>query len=85
MTDVLEKLLTSRVVNRRAHGSGSGDPIIVDGLVGSDNDTVALSSVYVNVITSQRLVAVPVYFDDLRYVLNDMTGYGQAGLRLDLR
>jgi len=85
VTDVLEKLLTSRVVNRRAHGSGSGDPVIVDGLVGSDNDTVALSSVYVNVIAGQRLVAVPVYFDDLPVPGSMTIGYGQARPRLDLR
>jgi hypothetical protein len=70
------KLPTLRVVNRRAHGSGSGDPVIVDGLVGSDDDAVALPSVYVNVITGQRLVADPVYFDDLPTRMLSIGMYG---------
>ena len=62
--------LTSWVVSRRAYGGGSRDPVIVDGLVSSDNDAVPLSSEYVDEITGQGLMADPVYFNDLHRDVN---------------
>jgi hypothetical protein len=62
---VYGKPLTVRVVASRARGSGGINPIIVHWLVRSNNDTVALSRVYIDVITSQRRNAVPIYFNKL--------------------
>ena len=60
------KPLTIWVASGRADGGGSRDPVIVHGLVSSDDDTVTLSSEYVDEITGQRLMADAVYFNDLR-------------------
>jgi len=57
-------LLTVRAVTRHAHGGGNGDPVIVYGLVGSNDDTVALPRKYIDVI-GQRLIVDPVYLNDL--------------------
>ena len=62
---VYGKPLTVRVVDSRARGSGGINPIIIHWLVRSNNDTVSLSRVYIDVITSQRRNTVPVYFNKL--------------------
>jgi hypothetical protein len=59
-----EKRLTVRVVDRGAHGGRSGDPVVVDGLVGGDDDAVALAGVDIDKITSDWLVGDTVDFDD---------------------
>jgi len=61
----METRLTLWVVSGRADGSGSSNPVIVDWLVGSNDDAIALPSVYIDIITGQGHMADPVYFNDL--------------------